>query len=717
MICFQGRRRTGSTGATTKTGSLVIKRSDAAPVSLQGWLYKQGSEGLMLWQKRWFVLSEFCLFYYKSPDEERVSGSILLPSYKVSPASKEDGIHRKFAFKAEHKNMRTYYFSAETKDTMIQWMNALSLASILQQEQDFSKRRTQNPPPNNSQLVRSPNQVHNHPPVVHQMFSPNGSAYQYHPPQQQTGMSPNGGGPQPLYANAPPKPRRMNTSRDQSPSPERQMEEGLISPDPILVTGRYHQPLSEVHQAHIIGDEIPPTYRIRPPTERRTPEAYGRMSRMQRVPINRMDYEEVYNQNHVVVSPEGDQRRFVGPQHHPVMNNMSQQQQQYAMHQAAVTLAHMRPNNIDHRQVVPRPHSADFLELDMNQSPQHHQQGHFPNNVSHTPTPGRNYHRNQRQQQPPRPKSSIEQRMLMDRHHFEENQYRSQSRASGIYDPQMDPRTMYSPQQQQQQQPQPMPQQQQLQMPPPQQQQHQLPYPVPSPHDSQLDLASEEVSRYFPTPSPRKSLPQPQQQQQQQQQTAYQNLPSSRRQSANNFPGLRAESVTPMVAAASGMLDNAGEFKRSSSARLHRNKRNHPEIFGHAPGSGGKDEYKKKEQREESMKRLLEWKQRMLQSPLTRKSSRNASRTQTPTNSDSPIPSFLYQQEAQQQKQQKQQEQTIFTKNLLQTATPTSSSANETPSKRVSRKGSTASRSSRSRSSPRIISNRPGASSSDEGMK
>jgi len=40
------------------------------------------------------------------------------------------------------------------------------------------------------------------------------------------------------------------------------------------------------------------------------------------------------------------------------------------------------------------------------------------------------------------------------------------------------------------------------------------------------------------------------------------------------------------------------------------------------------------------MKRLLEWKQRMLQSPLTRKSSRNASRTQTPTNSDSPIPSL-----------------------------------------------------------------------------
>ena len=66
--------------------------------------------------------------------------------------------------------------------------------------------------------------VHNHPPAVHQMFSPNGNAYLYHPPSNDNmppHLSPTGH--QPLYANAPPKPRRMNTSRDQSPSPERQL--------------------------------------------------------------------------------------------------------------------------------------------------------------------------------------------------------------------------------------------------------------------------------------------------------------------------------------------------------------------------------------------------------------------------------------------------------------------------------------------------------------
>ena len=54
--------------------------------------------------------------------------------YRISPVSKEDGIPRKFAFKAEHQNMRTYYFAADSQTNMIQWMNALSLASILQSD-------------------------------------------------------------------------------------------------------------------------------------------------------------------------------------------------------------------------------------------------------------------------------------------------------------------------------------------------------------------------------------------------------------------------------------------------------------------------------------------------------------------------------------------------------------------------------------------------------
>jgi len=89
---------------------------------------------------------------------------------------------------------------------------------------------------------------------------------------------------------------------------------------------------------------------------------------------------------------------------------------------------------------------------------------------------------------------------------------------------------------------------------------------------------------------------------------------------------------------------------------------------------------------EESMKRLLEWKQRMLQSPLTRKSSRNASRTQTPTNSSSPVPSLgndnIFRQKVQQGLDQGGENATRYA-SAPQTL-------NENPG--VSRKGSGASR-------------------------
>ncbi|XP_018353508.1 PREDICTED: uncharacterized protein LOC108755157 isoform X2 [Trachymyrmex septentrionalis] len=123
------RRRSGPQGGLR---SPAAKRPLSAPVALQGWLHKQGSEGLMLWKKRWFVLSEYCLFYYKGPEEEKLLGSILLPSYRVTVCKPEDKVNKKFAFKAEHANMRTYHFAADSRESMNQWVNALTLATLLQ---------------------------------------------------------------------------------------------------------------------------------------------------------------------------------------------------------------------------------------------------------------------------------------------------------------------------------------------------------------------------------------------------------------------------------------------------------------------------------------------------------------------------------------------------------------------------------------------------------
>lgn len=84
-----------------------------------------------------------CSYYYVvyflilASEEEKLLGSILLPSYKISPCGTDDKIYRKFSFKAEHANMRTYYFAADSQALMVQWMNALSLASILQESNKY----------------------------------------------------------------------------------------------------------------------------------------------------------------------------------------------------------------------------------------------------------------------------------------------------------------------------------------------------------------------------------------------------------------------------------------------------------------------------------------------------------------------------------------------------------------------------------------------------
>lgn len=60
--------RRSSSGTTQALRSPIAQRPLTAPVTMAGWLYKQGSDGLKVWRKRWFVLSEYCLFYYKGND-------------------------------------------------------------------------------------------------------------------------------------------------------------------------------------------------------------------------------------------------------------------------------------------------------------------------------------------------------------------------------------------------------------------------------------------------------------------------------------------------------------------------------------------------------------------------------------------------------------------------------------------------------------------------
>ncbi|XP_078530163.1 pleckstrin homology domain-containing family A member 5 isoform X4 [Lissotriton helveticus] len=126
-----------------------IKRNPNAPVIRRSWLYKQDGSGMKLWKKRWFVLSDLCLFYYRDEKEEGILGSILLPSFKISLLSTEDHINRKYAFKATHPNMRTYYFCTDTVKEMELWMKAMTDAALVQTEpvKRVDRIKSENTPP------------------------------------------------------------------------------------------------------------------------------------------------------------------------------------------------------------------------------------------------------------------------------------------------------------------------------------------------------------------------------------------------------------------------------------------------------------------------------------------------------------------------------------------------------------------------------------------
>ncbi|XP_031679096.1 pleckstrin homology domain-containing family A member 5 isoform X6 [Oncorhynchus kisutch] len=136
----------------------LIRRNPNAAEIKSNWLYKQDSTGMKLWKKRWFVLSDMCLYYYRDEKEEGILGSILLPSFHISMLSVDDHINRKYAFKATHPNMRTYYFCTDAAKDMESWMKVMTDAALVHSEpiksrlikveqcrpQDFSNHITQN---------------------------------------------------------------------------------------------------------------------------------------------------------------------------------------------------------------------------------------------------------------------------------------------------------------------------------------------------------------------------------------------------------------------------------------------------------------------------------------------------------------------------------------------------------------------------------------------
>nr|XP_058900789.1 pleckstrin homology domain-containing family A member 6 isoform X8 [Kogia breviceps] len=186
-----------------------MKRNPSAPVAKAGWLFKQASSGVKQWNKRWFVLVDRCLFYYKDEKEESVLGSVPLLSFRVAAVQPSDNISRKHTFKvtvcwvdeagdssthclspqAEHAGVRTYFFSAESPEEQEAWIQAMGDAARVQippaQKSVSQAARHNFPPPELhaglESLTTSPLASHSHEKPDSENIPP--SKHHHQPPQ------------------------------------------------------------------------------------------------------------------------------------------------------------------------------------------------------------------------------------------------------------------------------------------------------------------------------------------------------------------------------------------------------------------------------------------------------------------------------------------------------------------------------------------------------
>ncbi|XP_063271878.1 pleckstrin homology domain-containing family A member 4-like isoform X2 [Prinia subflava] len=226
-------------------GEQALRRDPRTPPAMQGWLHKQDSSGLRLWKRRWFVLVDLCLYYYRDSSEQQVRGGLPLPGYKIRilPPAHRAPRAPQFLFTAEHPGMRTYCLGAETPEELHAWVCALRrgaspLPGSLSQETLQEPRGVD--PPSPPLPTHSPGEGLRDPPVL-PPCCPSVSAVPHSevPPAQEeppvrgcpprAGDTPGGprGPPEPAPAGrSPRKPRPLGAS--QQPPPERDI--GTIRP-------------------------------------------------------------------------------------------------------------------------------------------------------------------------------------------------------------------------------------------------------------------------------------------------------------------------------------------------------------------------------------------------------------------------------------------------------------------------------------------------------
>uniref|UniRef100_A0A452QX02 FERM, ARHGEF and pleckstrin domain-containing protein 2 n=1 Tax=Ursus americanus TaxID=9643 RepID=A0A452QX02_URSAM len=125
----QGQRRANTTVHVCWYRNTSVSRADrsaAVENQLSGYLLRKfkNSNG---WQKLWVVFTNFCLFFYKTHQDDHPLASLPLLGYSVSVPQEADGVHKEHVFKLQFKS-HVYFFRAESKYTFGRWMEVIERA-------------------------------------------------------------------------------------------------------------------------------------------------------------------------------------------------------------------------------------------------------------------------------------------------------------------------------------------------------------------------------------------------------------------------------------------------------------------------------------------------------------------------------------------------------------------------------------------------------------
>ncbi|XP_028655285.1 connector enhancer of kinase suppressor of ras 2 isoform X8 [Erpetoichthys calabaricus] len=133
-----------SRGAATAMSKRRISCKDLGRGDCEGWLWKKKdakSYFSQKWKKYWFVLKDTSLYWYMNEEDEKAEGFICLPEFKIDRANE---CRKKYAFKACHPKIKSFYFAADGVDDMNRWLSRLNMAAAgyaererIKQDQDY----------------------------------------------------------------------------------------------------------------------------------------------------------------------------------------------------------------------------------------------------------------------------------------------------------------------------------------------------------------------------------------------------------------------------------------------------------------------------------------------------------------------------------------------------------------------------------------------------